>query len=218
MDVVLDIRACAESDESRLNDKFCLVAVPWPSLGVAHEQYSVTHRPSTYQTRSDQTTSTFHTGHGGKMPAKFSRSQTGPKIPAVATGFGSETAEPLWRAHAAQSKICAQLSASNELCEMILGSQTGSVLGGSSCRFFAGHSCLAHRQQAPQVRPAHGLLYIQAAHKKGGGSTKNGRDSNSQRRGVKVYGGQLVKPGGIIVRQLGTQASKPSENLRHPLH
>lgn len=37
-----------------------------------------------------------------------------------------------------------------------------------------------------------------------GGSTKNGRDSNAQRRGVKVYGGQRVKAGGIIVRQLGT--------------
>lgn len=37
-----------------------------------------------------------------------------------------------------------------------------------------------------------------------GGSTKNGRDSNAQRRGVKVYGGQRIKAGGIIVRQLGT--------------
>ena len=39
------------------------------------------------------------------------------------------------------------------------------------------------------------------AHKKGSGSTKNGRDSNSQRLGVKVYGNQPVKAGGIIVRQ-----------------
>ena len=38
------------------------------------------------------------------------------------------------------------------------------------------------------------------AHKKGAGSTKNGRDSNSQRLGVKVYGNQLVKAGGIVVR------------------
>lgn len=38
----------------------------------------------------------------------------------------------------------------------------------------------------------------------GGGSTKNGRDSNAQRRGVKVYGGQPVKAGGIIVRQVGS--------------
>ena len=43
------------------------------------------------------------------------------------------------------------------------------------------------------------------AHKKGGGSSKNGRDSNSQRRGVKRYGGELVKAGSIIVRQVGTK-------------
>ena len=42
------------------------------------------------------------------------------------------------------------------------------------------------------------------AHKKAGGSTKNGRDSNSQRRGVKIYGGQAVKAGNIIVRQVGS--------------
>ena len=41
------------------------------------------------------------------------------------------------------------------------------------------------------------------AHKKGSGSTKNGRDSNSQRLGVKVYGNQPVKAGGIVVRQRG---------------
>lgn len=43
------------------------------------------------------------------------------------------------------------------------------------------------------------------ASKKAGGSTKNGRDSNSQRLGVKRFGGQPVKPGTIIVRQRGTQ-------------
>jgi large subunit ribosomal protein L27 len=41
------------------------------------------------------------------------------------------------------------------------------------------------------------------AHKKGAGSTKNGRDSNSKRLGIKVYGNQIVKSGGIIVRQRG---------------
>ena len=41
------------------------------------------------------------------------------------------------------------------------------------------------------------------AHKKGSGSTKNGRDSNAQRLGIKVYGNQPVKAGGIIVRQRG---------------
>lgn len=42
------------------------------------------------------------------------------------------------------------------------------------------------------------------AHKKGQGSTRNGRDSNAQRRGVKAYGGQAVQAGSIIVRQCGT--------------
>lgn len=43
------------------------------------------------------------------------------------------------------------------------------------------------------------------AHKKAGGSTRNGRDSESKRLGVKRYGGQVVKAGNIIVRQRGTQ-------------
>lgn len=43
------------------------------------------------------------------------------------------------------------------------------------------------------------------AHKKGGGSSKNGRDSNAQHRGVKRFGGQFVRAGEIIVRQCGTQ-------------
>jgi large subunit ribosomal protein L27 len=43
------------------------------------------------------------------------------------------------------------------------------------------------------------------AHKKGGGSSRNGRDSNAQRLGVKRFGGEHVIPGNIIVRQRGTQ-------------
>lgn len=43
------------------------------------------------------------------------------------------------------------------------------------------------------------------AHKKGGGSSRNGRDSNSQRLGVKCFGGEFVIPGNIIVRQRGTK-------------
>lgn len=43
------------------------------------------------------------------------------------------------------------------------------------------------------------------AHKKGGGSSRNGRDSNSQRRGVKIFGGQRVGAGAILVRQVGTR-------------
>jgi len=43
------------------------------------------------------------------------------------------------------------------------------------------------------------------AHKKGQGSTKNGRDSNPQFRGIKLYGGEIAKAGAIIVRQCGTR-------------
>ena len=43
------------------------------------------------------------------------------------------------------------------------------------------------------------------AHKKAAGSSKNGRDSAGQRRGVKIFGGQLVRAGNIIVRQVGTK-------------
>jgi large subunit ribosomal protein L27 len=43
------------------------------------------------------------------------------------------------------------------------------------------------------------------AHKKAGGSSKNGRDSNAQRRGVKCFGGNRVRAGNILVRQLGTK-------------
>ena len=50
------------------------------------------------------------------------------------------------------------------------------------------------------------------AHKKGQGSTRNGRDSNSQRRGVKVYGGQTINAGSIIVRQVGTKIH-PGNNV-----
>lgn len=50
------------------------------------------------------------------------------------------------------------------------------------------------------------------AHKKGGGSSKNGRDSNSQRLGVKRFGGQLVKAGEILIRQRGTKIH-PGENV-----
>ena len=50
------------------------------------------------------------------------------------------------------------------------------------------------------------------AHKKGAGSTRNGRDSNSQRRGVKVYGGEVVRAGNIIVRQVGETIS-PGKNV-----
>lgn len=51
------------------------------------------------------------------------------------------------------------------------------------------------------------------AHKKGSGSTKNGRDSNSKRLGVKKYGGEKVIPGNIIIRQRGSSV-KPGNNVK----
>ena len=50
------------------------------------------------------------------------------------------------------------------------------------------------------------------AHKKGGGSTRNGRDSNAQRRGVKRFGGERVGAGNIIIRQCGTKF-RPGRNI-----
>ncbi len=50
------------------------------------------------------------------------------------------------------------------------------------------------------------------AHKKAGGSSRNGRDSHSKRLGVKSYGGELISAGSIIIRQRGTQVH-PGENV-----
>ncbi|KAK1293791.1 hypothetical protein QJS10_CPA16g00919 [Acorus calamus] len=60
----------------------------------------------------------------------------------------------------------------------------------------------------PSVLP----LTIEAAHKKGAGSTKNGRDSRGKRLGVKIYGDQAAKAGSIIVRQRGTKFH-PGKNV-----
>ena len=51
------------------------------------------------------------------------------------------------------------------------------------------------------------------AHKKGQGSTRNGRDSNAQRRGIKAYAGEFVTAGSIIVRQCGTKFH-PGRNVK----
>ena len=50
------------------------------------------------------------------------------------------------------------------------------------------------------------------AHKKGQGSSRNGRDSNGQRRGMKVFGGEVVSAGSILVRQVGTRIH-PGQNV-----
>ncbi len=54
------------------------------------------------------------------------------------------------------------------------------------------------------------------AHKKGGGTTKNGRDSEAKRLGVKAFGGETVSAGSIIVRQRGTRITRAPESARAP--
>lgn len=62
------------------------------------------------------------------------------------------------------------------------------------------------------LTPQFSFIYLLMAHKKGGGSSKNGRDSNSQRLGIKAYGGELVTAGSILVRQRGT-VFHPGKNV-----
>lgn len=81
-----------------------------------------------------------------------------------------------------------------------------SLSASSSTSFFKGELSVAPRSvtvSLPQKTPF--PLIIESAHKKGSGSTKNGRDSRGQRLGVKIYGDQVAKPGAIIVRQRGTK-------------
>ena len=88
---------------------------------------------------------------------------------------------------------------SRSLCSAIKGLS----LTDGGC-FYGGDSRLATRSVSAAPLSDDGFC-IEAAHKKGAGSTKNGRDSISKRRGVKVYGMQKVKAGGIIIRQVGTK-------------
>lgn len=80
----------------------------------------------------------------------------------------------------------------------------GLSLSSSSSAFFAGTSLRAGPASVVSL-PRRCPLTIENAHKKGAGSTKNGRDSQSKRLGVKIYGDQVAKPGAIIVRQRGTK-------------
>ena len=76
-----------------------------------------------------------------------------------------------------------------------------SLASTSSSSFFSGTHKPSHVSFPNKKLP----LTIQNAHKKGAGSTKNGRDSKGQRLGVKIFGDQAAKPGSIIVRQRGTK-------------
>ncbi|KAK6135102.1 hypothetical protein DH2020_031165 [Rehmannia glutinosa] len=81
-----------------------------------------------------------------------------------------------------------------------------SIGSSSSSSFFRGDFGSIHVGQNATVSfPIKSPLTIESAHKKGAGSTKNGRDSPGQRLGVKIYGDQVAKPGSIIVRQRGTK-------------
>lgn len=93
----------------------------------------------------------------------------------------------------------------------LVGAFTGLSLrsgsSSSSSSFFRGD--LGSLQVRPKLslvsNPQRLALTIQNAHKKGAGSTKNGRDSPGQRLGVKIFGDQAAKAGSIIVRQRGTK-------------
>ena len=95
----------------------------------------------------------------------------------------------------------------------LIGSLKGlSLSSSSSSSFFKGDagslkfgpkSSALFPFKAPVKAPL--PLTIQMAHKKGAGSTKNGRDSKGKRLGVKIYGDQVAQPGAIIVRQRGTK-------------
>lgn len=83
---------------------------------------------------------------------------------------------------------------------------TGLSISSSSASFvFSGESRIpTHADSSVSSQNPAGLV-IEAAHKKGSGSTKNGRDSNPKMLGVKIYGDQVAQPGAIIVRQRGTK-------------
>ncbi|KAG4989074.1 hypothetical protein AAZX31_11G178200 [Glycine max] len=83
----------------------------------------------------------------------------------------------------------------------------GLSFSSSSSSFFAGSGSYSLRAGPTSVvsLPRRCPLTIENAHKKGAGSTKNGRDSQGKRLGVKIYGDQVAKPGSIIVRQRGTK-------------
>ncbi|XP_028767124.1 50S ribosomal protein L27, chloroplastic [Neltuma alba] len=81
-----------------------------------------------------------------------------------------------------------------------------SLASSSSSSFFKGDCGSINVAPKPLVSfPKKFPLTIENAHKKGAGSTKNGRDSRGQRLGVKIFGDQVAKPGSIIVRQRGTK-------------
>ncbi len=108
---------------------------------------------------------------------------------------------PLGLSHV--DRTAAEQTQIEETLAMLASAFASSGLHSSAQGSFACGHKLQQRKPLRVVSPV--PFIVEAAHKKGGGSTKNGRDSNSKRRGVKVYGGQPIRAGGIIVRQLGTK-------------
>ncbi|KAK8936904.1 hypothetical protein KSP39_PZI012475 [Platanthera zijinensis] len=95
----------------------------------------------------------------------------------------------------------------------LVGTFKSLSLSSSSSSFLRGdlnHATAGSATSAPF--PARLPMTIESAHKKGAGSTKNGRDSAGKRLGVKIYGDQVAKPGAIIVRQCGTKFH-PGKNV-----
>jgi large subunit ribosomal protein L27 len=82
-----------------------------------------------------------------------------------------------------------------------------SVSSSSALSFLGGESRLSAAGEASVSSWSPAWVVIEAAHKKGSGSTKNGRDSKPKMLGVKIYGDQAAQPGAIIVRQRGTKVS-----------
>ncbi|XP_010926819.1 large ribosomal subunit protein bL27c [Elaeis guineensis] len=88
-----------------------------------------------------------------------------------------------------------------------------SLASSSSSSYLKGDfGTLSLRRGASVSFPLRAPLTIESAHKKGAGSTKNGRDSRGKRLGVKIYGDQVAQPGAIIVRQRGTKFH-PGKNV-----
>ncbi|KAL0381823.1 UNVERIFIED_CONTAM: 50S ribosomal protein L27, chloroplastic [Sesamum angustifolium] len=102
-------------------------------------------------------------------------------------------------------------AASLSLSFSLAGAFKGLSIGSSS--FLRGDLGSIHVGKTVSISfPIKPPLTIESAHKKGAGSTKNGRDSPGQRLGVKIFGDQVAKPGSIIVRQRGTKFH-PGKNV-----
>ena len=96
----------------------------------------------------------------------------------------------------------AMATAASSLAGMLKGL---SISASSASSFLAGDSKLKVSTPVSSGTNVIRLLTIEAAHKKGSGSTKNGRDSKPKMLGVKIYGDQKAQPGAIIIRQRGTK-------------